>query len=347
MIFWYLLILVVTLVNVKVCRKGFFPDYLGKEQCNAVKGVFILLVFMAHVQTFIMRCGFSFDKPTDGTGRAFSVAMGQLVVTLFFFYSGYGVMKSLMAKGDSYLDTYPKKRLLTTLLNFDVAVICFVFLAWILGEQVGLPRILLSLIGWSAFGNSNWYIFVILCCYLAFYLVFKVFGTRYRLGAAVLAVIVLAGMLALRACKSPFWYTTMLVFPAGTVYALYSEKLEHLIQQRYWLSVILLLAAFLSLGLLVKTHPLHGLTFNAKSIVFALLIVTLTMKVRIGNQWLRWCGFSLFPLYIYQRLPMISLRGIAGEGWVCAHPHVFIGLCFLITVGIAWLYNKFFRIKLT
>ena len=347
MVVWYLLILMAALVNVKVCREGFFRDYLGKEQCNAVKGVFILLVFLGHALSYVKRCGFSFDRPIDGSAQAFHAAMGQLVVALFFFYSGYGVMKSLMTKGESYLDTYPKKRLLTTLLNFDVAVVCFALLAWILGEELGLSRILLSLIGWSDVGNSNWYIFVILCCYLAFYLVFKVFGARYRLGSAVLAVIVLAGMLALRTFKSSCWYTTMLVFPAGVAYAFYSENLERLIQKRYGLALVFLLAAFLSLGFLMKTHPLHGLTFNARAIVFSFLVVTLTMKVRIGNRWLRWCGFSLFPLYIYQRLPMISLRGIAGDGWVCAHPNVSIGACFLLTVGLALLYNKFFQIKLS
>lgn len=273
--------------------------------------------------------------------------MGQLVVALFFFYSGYGVMKSFMAKGDFYLGTYPRKRLLTTLLNFDVAVFCFVLLAWIMGEEIGFPRILLSFIGWESVGNSNWYIFVILCCYLAFYVVFKVFGSRYRLGTAILALVALIGMLVLYVFKPTYWYTTLLVFPSGVAYALYSEKLEHLIQKKFWLSIIILLAAFLLLGLLMKTHPMHGLTFNAKAIVFALLIVTLTMKVRIGNQWLRWCGFSLFPLYIYQRLPMISLRGIAGDEWICAHPPVFIGICFLVTVGIALLYNKCLRINLS
>ena len=65
MIFWYLLILIVSLVNIKVCREGFFPDYLGKEQCNAVKGVFILLVFLGHILMYIKRCGFVFDQQID------------------------------------------------------------------------------------------------------------------------------------------------------------------------------------------------------------------------------------------------------------------------------------------
>ena len=93
-------------------------------------------------------------------------------------------------------------------------------------------------------------------------------------------------------------------------------------------------------------RPLHGLTFNFQAIVFALLLVVLTMKVRIQNKWLIWCGISLFPLYIYHRWMMIAFRNGAGEAWVCANPHLYIGLCFILTAAVALLYNKYLRIKL-
>lgn len=346
MVLWYLLILIVSLLNVRLCKRGFFPDYLEKEQSTAIKGVFILLVFLGHALSEIKLCGFPFDRQIDWCAQAFHLEMGQLVVAMFLFYSGYGVMKSLMSTRNTYLDSYPKKRLLTTFLNFDVAVCFFILLAWIMGEKLSSSRIILSLIGWEGVGNSHWYIFVILCCYLAFYIVFRVFGNRYLLGAVVLVAVSLAGMLVFNFIKPPRWHNTMLVFPAGVVYALFFKELEQRIQKRYCLVIVSLLACFLFLHFVMKLHPLHGLTFNLKSIAFSLLIVALTMKVRIRNRWLYWCGFSLFPLYIYQRLPMITIRGVMGEEWICGHPNIFIGSCFVVTVGIALLYNKYLRIKL-
>lgn len=346
MVFWYLLILVVLLANVQVCKSGFFRDYLGKEQCNAIKGVFILLVFLGHALSDIKHCGYSFDRQIDWLAQAIHKEMGQLVVVMFLFYSGYGVMKSLMTKGSAYLASYPKSRLLTTLLNFDVAVCCFILLALIKGDTLSFSKVVLSFIGWDDFGNSNWYIFIILCSYLAFYLVFQVVGSRHGIGVVALSLITLTGMVALYYFKTPHWYNTMLVFPAGVAYAFFSDRLEPLIQKRYGLVLALLIAAFLSLHLLMKEHPLHGLTFNAKSIIFALLIVALTMRVRVGNKMLYWCGLSLFPIYIYQRIPMNAIRLWGGDAWICSNPNVFIGVCFIITVGIAVLYNKFLKIKL-
>lgn len=347
MIFWYLLIFFISLVGIRICRDGYFQDYLGIEQCNAIKGIFILLVFLGHAIVDVKQCGFTAQKWVDSAAFGLFKEMGQLVVAMFLFYSGYGVMKSLMTKGKDYLKAFPKRRLLTTLVNFDIAVCVFIVLRLFLGWKIRLLKVALSFIGWDSIGNSNWYIFIILCCYLVFYLVFRAVGSRFSMGGLILSAILFIGMLCLYKVKSHIWYDTILVFPAGVFFALYAERIGKVIQNHYVLSLLLLLAAFLALRNLFYIHPLHGLTHNVKSIVFCILIVTLTMKVHVGNRWLYWCGFSLFPLYIYQRLPMYALRGWVGEAWVSANPHLFIGICFIMTAGIAYLYNKYLRIKLT
>ena len=64
-----------------------------------------------------------------------------------------------------------------------------------------------------------------------------------------------------------------------------------------------------------------------------------------GNGFLYWAGASVFPIYIYQRLPMRALRHWAGDAWVGANPYVFILLCTGITGVIACFY-KYWQIKL-
>lgn len=345
MVFWYVLIFGSALVNARYCRQGFYSDYIGKEQGNAIKGVFIMLVFLAHALTEVKHCGFGFERPLDWAAQYFHLAMGQLIVAMFLFYSGYGVMTSLMTKGNGYLTTFPKKRILTTLLNFDVAVCVFLVVGLFLGRPVDWAKLPLSFVAWDNVGNSNWYVFVILCCYMLFYLVFLVTKNRYLPGALLVAAFSLVLMLVLRRVKGvTYWYSTVLVFPAGIFYALYSHSLEKVIQRYYWFVLPGLLVAFLFLHF-VPLPLLRGVTFNVQAIIFALLIVVLTMKVRIGNKWLTWCGMSLFPLYIYQRLPMNVIRAVAGEAWICSNANLFFGVCFLLTVGIAWLYNRFLKIS--
>lgn len=70
------------------------------------------------------------------------------------------------------------------------------------------------------------------------------------------------------------------------------------------------------------------------------MIILLMMKVKIGNGFLIWLGANLFPLYIYQRLPMIVL-----STYFSLNPYVFIVLSFALTCAIVPIYKKI-QIKL-
>jgi len=87
--------------------------------------------------------------------------MDQLVVCMFLFYSGYGIMESFKIK-ENYVNQLPKNRIFKTLFNFDFAVLIYMLLyVFFQHKEIGLKKVLLSFIGWESFGNSNWYIFSI------------------------------------------------------------------------------------------------------------------------------------------------------------------------------------------
>lgn len=68
----------------------------------------------------------------------FIYRFSQLVVVMFLFYSGYGVGESFKRKGDGYVKSMPRHRILATLLNFDVAVIVFILLGLALGHPIDI-----------------------------------------------------------------------------------------------------------------------------------------------------------------------------------------------------------------
>lgn len=88
------------------------------------------------------------------------------MVAMFMFYSGYGVMESIRSKGMNYVHSMPKKRILSTWIHFAFIVALYVLLTVAIGNEITLKQLLLSFIGWDSVGNSNWYIFDILCLYL-------------------------------------------------------------------------------------------------------------------------------------------------------------------------------------
>lgn len=69
------------------------------------------------------------------------------------------------------------------------------------------------------------------------------------------------------------------------------------------------------------------------------------MKWRIQNPALQWCGKHLFPLYIYQRLPMIILATFCGGTLPMTQPYLFVTLSLVIAILITYL-HKYIDIKL-
>ena len=160
-----LLIFVLALWGIKPLKKRFYADYLSKDKTNSIKGLFILLIVLTHSLPYIERSGYQFVRMDDKIFLSSLYHIGQLVVVMFLFYSGYGVSESFKKKGMNYAKSMPRHRILSTLLNFDVAVIFFIILSLILGITLTVKQSLLALTAWESVGNSNWYIFIILLCY--------------------------------------------------------------------------------------------------------------------------------------------------------------------------------------
>lgn len=337
---------ILTLYGIRYNKGGYYDDYISKTQCNAIKGIFILVVFIRHSLQYINQVGYNYNSWGDSFFKAVDFYWKHLLVAMFLFYSGYGVMESIKHKGDIYIRSIPKKRLLTTLLNFDVAVLCYIVLDIIISRDITFQQALLSMFAWDSVGNSNWYIFCILLCYLATYLSFyiaKKLGLSSSFAVWNICTILFLMLIGMSFVKPFYWYCTMIVYGAGCLFSYYQKDLEKYVQRRYF---SILVATAIVFGLLYYA-PLNYMTArdNITAIVFALLVVIITMKIKIGNKWLLWMGINLFPLYIYQRLPMIALTKYNEGIFVLNNPSAFMIICFVISIIITYFY-KYWQIKL-
>lgn len=348
MVVFYLIAISLLFFGVRVSKKGtFHADFLSKEQSNAIKGFFILMVFVSHFINLLKVNGFDFSANIlDSSALWFQKQHMQLIVAMFLFYSGYGVMESIKSRGEDYLKAFPRKRILNTLLNFDVAVVIFIVVNLLIGIDMKSKQILLSFVGWKTVGNPSWYIFVILCCYLASYVFFKMFGKNRILAAVSVAVSLVALQLFLFVFKSwqYWWYDTIMCYSLGIFFSLFKNKIVPFCLKYYWWILVGLLALFAVMCYQNFMPELYGFTFNFKAMVFALLLVQITMKVKIENKVLIWCGLSLFPIYIYHCLPMVSFSKLLGTGWVCGHAYMLVLMCIAITFIITYCY-RYWQIK--
>lgn len=345
MILYYIVILFLCLIGISFSKEGYHKDYLSKENTNAIKGIFLLLIVISHSLPYLTQCGYHFNGFGDPYVLFIRKQLGQLVVVLFLFYSGYGICESWKKKGSGYVKSMPTHRILTTLLNFDVAVFLFALLCLILSIPFTTKQFFLSLIAWDSVGNSNWYIFCILICYLISYIVLRFSPPPHdskKASTALTFIILITVSLLLSFYKEPRWYNTLWAYGAGFAFSNYKTCFEKMVQKNYCLYLGLFIVLFVILFL--NKFEFRGIRYNLLSISFAFLIVILTMKFTINNTILGWVGKNLFPMYIYQRLPMIILQN-RFECFTGIHPVLFVAISLFVTVGITFLY-KYWRISL-
>ena len=88
--------------------RGFHVDrYIGRDEIQPVKGLFLILVFASHFCQYVTLGG-GLDAGYLNT-RKF---LGQMIVVPFLFYSGYGVVASIRRKGETYLLSMPVQRMI-------------------------------------------------------------------------------------------------------------------------------------------------------------------------------------------------------------------------------------------
>ena len=168
MIFALLIIALISLFKSEIKKDELFnEDYMSIEKTTPIKGIFVILVFLRHLGGNLIILN-KYDKALF----YFQDFWGQTIVVMFLFYSGYGIYESIKSK-KAYISNMPKTRILTTLINYDLAVIMFIILNAYMGHHFSLWITFSSFFAWNNIGNSNWFIFSILISYIITFICFK------------------------------------------------------------------------------------------------------------------------------------------------------------------------------
>lgn len=326
---YLIFIIVLTLFGIKPHLQSFNNDYLNKTNTSCIKGIFILIVFYSHLVTYI-----GVQQSKDFLMFAVRDFLGQLMVTMFLFYSGYGIYESIKKK-KNYVSTIPKKRILKTLINFDIAIIIFLIVNLIINKEYSIQKILLSFIGWESIGNDNWYIFSIILLYFITYISFKIFDKNDKSALKMTWLLTIIFILFLNLHKEIYWYNTLLCYPLGLTYSYYKEKIEKVLfnNKKYYIIFIISLFAFL---IIKKSENINFWYYEISSLLFVFVILQITMKLNINNKVLNWFGDKLFWIFILHRIPMNILKEI---GYI-NHAYRFALISFIITLILTFIMSK-------
>lgn len=289
---WFFLALV--LCTIRAVPRQENSDYMSRESTVRVKGFFTLLVLLYHFSSYI----------TPGADDAMFLSLkkniGQSLVAMFMFYSGYGIMEQIKRRGQEYVKTLPS-RFLKVLLQFVSVVIVYMIYKALVGKTYSATHYLLSLVGWSSVGNSNWYIFVTLCLYVITFLAFVIPGDRFKNAARAAAVVLLCSVLIVMLKvlgKGTYFYNTLLVYPLGMLFSMYRKRIEPILR---WHLALPLAAVLYGI---VSFLPMYFPVYEARVFLFTAIVLLISMRVELTSAVLAFAGSHVFSIYIMHRLPM-------------------------------------------
>lgn len=340
MIFFVLILLMILISTAKVAGANEYMDYMAPQNTNVIKGIFVIMVLFSHASQYIKLEGI-YDQPY----MQLQEHLHQMVVSMFFFYSGFGMMKSILKKKFDYIRTIPLKRFLVVFINFDIAVLLFVVLYLCMGTTFEIPVILQSLIGWQSVGNSNWYMFAIFGLYLLMfvsYYILRWFDNKvvYYIATAIFTVLTMGFVLwEIRMGQPSWWYNTMILLPFGCWYALLQEKIEKVVLKNDYIYAIVCALIVFAYCITFQHRWSYGIEgYTLYAMAFTLVVVLFTMKISFQSKLMQWFGEHVFSVYILQRIPMIILSKM---GLGATNKYMFLVLSILFTIVIAMIFDYF------
>ena len=336
MTIFLIFLMILSLTGLTVSPKGdLHPDYISRQNTMAVRGFFLFFVITRHFKEYVI-----LGHPLDGPFLLLDQFLGQGIVSIFLFYSGYGIFESVQKKGSSYVRSMPVKRLLLTWLHFMAAVLLYLIVGTLLGKTYSPGTILLAFFGWTSVGNSNWYVFAILCLYLVSWISFTLFPKQPQsalVSTLCLTVVYILVLHRLRPGQN-WWYNTVLCYPAGMWFSMKKDKIRELFSGR---SRTYLTCTFISIAAVIALRPFTRQLFLYElwSLLFSAMVILLTMKFSLHNPILCWMGERTFWIYILQRLPMMLLQHLEMN----RYPYLFFILVLACIFPLAAVFDRFAR----
>ena len=276
--FAILIILSINDMNANGLNK-FNQDYMDLKYTSSLWGIFVWLIILSHHNSYYKNYNYLYTK--------IIYCLNQKIVSLFLFYSGYGIYESIKIKGTNYVKTLPKKALILYI-KFLIIIFLFFVSNLILKIKYNIIRYLLSMIFISDVGNSNWFAFTIIIFYIYSYISFICIKSisRQFLGIIYINIIIIIHIYFTYNYfyqKKMYAVDNSLCFVLGFYYSLLKKYIDGILMKddiHYFSIASLMIIIFFYLYINIFKSISTNLFSNCS---FCIIIVIISMKIRFYN----------------------------------------------------------------
>ncbi len=298
-----LLLLVVVFWNCKVIKgNSFYEDYLSFDSTVSIRGICVLVVIYHHLSQVLQNEILLYPF----------LITGYLCVSVFFFFSGYGVMYSYKYKKD-YLKNFFRKRIFGLIIPFFIINLLYFLILEkgnfsVFGAIEKISGIILVNI-------QAWYIHAVIYFYVLFFITVKITNKEKLIFLLSCLTTFIYIIVCILFDKGRFWYNSCITFNLGVLFA-YKKEISESLKKFYFIKLLisfsLLISLFLAKNLAIKFLSCNELIkFFLElltSIFFIFTCVLIFLKLRFSNKISVFLGQISLELYLIHNLFLILLR---------------------------------------
>lgn len=357
--------IIILCFKMKIAKRGaFIEECWSLTDSKSLQVIAAYFVILHHLSQLISRYGEVYSGPVTVLAN-----MGILFTAIFFFYSGYGLMRSLMTK-EKYLDGFLIKRLMVILVPFFLTNIIYLFPGISKRRITSLYGFFTSVFGITLMNTNAWFVVELIIFYLVFYFAYKYIKDdkkAFRTVVGSVFIVIVIGLLLPHDYtdinghwfRGEWWYNSTILFAIGLTVGKYREIIIEFAKKYYkalimGITVLLALAATLEVyvrinyGYYFETYTTMGYPQKVVTLlaqiflctVFIVFILAITMKVRFDNKLLRTASAITFELYLIHDFCMMNY---SYEDKV---PHITIFTSVLVVATIAAILLHILDVKL-
>lgn len=261
---------------------GVSDEFMSKDYTTYLRGICALAIMLRHIRI------------TDFAPLNVFDYLGNPIVGIFFFLSGYGMLTRIKQTGIyNYMNGFILKRCVPLFVEYIfVWIFNFVCMFLVSGNFNFLKKIITP---------YSWFIIMIEVLYIVFYIGYKLFKDNLKR----LIIFVTISELALIIALSVFgvgecWYLSLLCFSGGMIYSVVNLNKKKTLPLIFGFGALAVVAtgAEYVLSDKPKIIVLWALIYNVSVLSLAIVALSVGRYVRFKNPVFELCGKMSLEIYL-------------------------------------------------
>lgn len=309
-----------------------------------IRGICAFFIMLTHISNF---------TSNNCILRVFT-PFGYLWVGIFFYFSGYNLIKSYLTKTNFFHHFWTKKIVKIYIPLVLSNIILFVIYKYLNGYKFEDNEIMKYIFGIKCINDVNWYIYAIIVFYFSSWsilllndrLLKKTNNNKLLLNILAMLIMIIYSYLYHNVGLKLYLSTSIRnVFPLtlyfGMIYFINKDKIDFLLRKQIIRELLIIILFILSTSLhYANMNKIEFLNFNNEiidylvPITFTLLVIIGTSKINLKSKFFEFMNYISLETYIYH---FVILNLFSNSTIKFTNDYLFLIIYFVFTILISYL----------